>query len=155
MAKGNLQRCLQVVFRWEGGFVNHPKDPGGPTKFGITQATLSHELGRRASISDVQALTLAMACQIYRKKYWNLIEGEALSLGVDLIALDIAVNSGPGRALSWLKKTEALSPLDRIKALHRRRLGFWRGLKAYATFGNGWENRERDVFSTALKMAGG
>lgn len=152
MAAGNLNACLDVVFRWEGGFVNHPKDPGGPTNMGITLATLSHERGRRATIDDVRRLTRAEAAEIYRKKYWNLVEGDALPAGVDLLAMDIAVNSGPGRALPWLKESANLPPLPRIKALDRRRRSFWRRLRTFATFGRGWLNRQDDVVKNALRM---
>lgn len=152
MAKGHLNACLETVFKWEGGYVNHPKDPGGPTNRGITQATLSHERGQRASIDDVRNLTRAEAAEIYRKKYWNLIQGEALPAGVDLLALDIAVNSGPGRALSWLNETAGLSPPARLARLDRKRRRFWQGLKTFCFFGQGWMNRENDVYRAARAM---
>lgn len=154
MAMGNLNRCLDIVFKWEGGFVNHPKDPGGPTNRGITLATLSHERGRRATVGDVRNLTQDEAAEIYRKKYWNLIEGDALPAGVDLLAMDIAVNSGTGRALDWLKDTAHLPPVQQIKTLDARRRAFWRRLKTFITFGRGWNNREDDLLKNALKMAG-
>jgi len=153
MAAGNLNRALDAVFKWEGGFANHPKDPGGPTNMGITQATLSHERGRRATVGDVRNLTRAEAAEIYRKKYWNLIQGDALPAGVDLLALDIAVNSGPGRALNWLKQTANQAPLKRIDAIDRLRRGFWARLRIYKVFGRGWTNRENDIYRAALALA--
>ena len=57
MAAGNFEACLKFVLQFEGGFVNNPKDPGGPTNLGVTQATLSGFLGRQATIDEVKALT--------------------------------------------------------------------------------------------------
>ena len=55
MAAGNFEACLKFVLQFEGGFVNNPKDPGGPTNLGVTQATLSGFLGRQATIDEVKA----------------------------------------------------------------------------------------------------
>jgi lysozyme family protein len=144
--------------RWEGGstYTNNPKDPGGPTKYGITIATLSHDLGRKATIGEVANMTIETASAIYRKKFWNTIDGDRLANGVDMIAFDIAVNSGPGRALNWLSATYALSnnPRSRIMALDKMRRGFWRHLGIFPFFGKGWFRRENDVFSNATQLAG-
>jgi lysozyme family protein len=139
---------------WEGGFVSLRSDPGGPTNLGITIATLSHELGRKATIADVKNLSIPTATEIYRKKFWNTIDGDALPNGVDLIAMDIAVNSGPGRALQWLSQTANLHPVERIKALDKLRVGFWRALRTFPVFGKGWLRRETDILARALRMAG-
>ena len=104
MAAVNFDSCLARTLKFEGGYVNNPHDPGGPTNMGITIATLSHELGRAATIAEVKTMSRATAATIYRKKYWNLINGDKLPRGVDLLAFDIAVNSGIGRVLPWLQK---------------------------------------------------
>lgn len=152
--KTNFDACLKFTLSFEGGYVNHPSDPGGATKYGITRATLSHDLGRAATIADVKNLSAARAAAIYRKKYWNLIGGDDLPAGVDLIAFDIAVNSGPGLALQWLGLTKKLTPPARVAWLHDRRMKFYRGLKTFATFGKGWTRRENACFALASQMAG-
>jgi len=151
MTAANFQNCLAFTLHYEGGFSDNPRDPGGPTNLGVTIATLSHELGRAATIAEVKALTVAQVTPIYRKKFWNLIDGDALPAGVDLIAFDIAVNSGPGRALQWLAKTANTSPRDRVLALHKLRVGFWRSLPIFATFARGWMTRETACLAAALK----
>lgn len=35
----NFETVMQMVFGSEGGFSNHPKDKGGRTNYGVTQAT--------------------------------------------------------------------------------------------------------------------
>lgn len=148
----NFGRALAFALQFEGGYVNHPRDPGGPTNMGITIATLSHELGRRATISDVRNITREQAASIYRKKYWNAINGDALPAGVDMLAFDIAVNSGVGRALQWLEATKALQPRPRVEALDKRRVGFYRALRTFPTFGKGWLRRETAAFAVAKAL---
>jgi lysozyme family protein len=59
---------LAAILRREGGFVNHPADRGGPTHYGITQATLQAWRGRAVSEEDVRALSVEEAKAIYRAR---------------------------------------------------------------------------------------
>lgn len=154
MAARNYDAILNAVLRFEGGFANHPRDPGGPTNLGITQATLSRHLGRQASITDVRNLSRETAAAIYRKSYWDAIGGDQLAPGVDALAMDIAVNSGSGRARQWLAESANMTADDRIRYLDRRRRSFWRALKTFAVFGKGWMRRENAMLALALKLDG-
>lgn len=153
--KQNFDLCFAETLRWEGGarFTNNPRDPGGPTKYGVTIATLSHELGRQATVADVINMTYDTAATIARKRYWNTIGGDNLPAGVDMEAFDIAYNSGPGRVLPWLYRPVNENTLDWIHFLHIRRMSFWRRLRAWAYFHAGWTNRENDVYAHALRLA--
>lgn len=158
--QSNFTACLDLTLKFEGGYVNNPRDPGGPTNMGITIVTLSHELGRAATISDVMNLSRtpegrALVESIYRKKYWNLIGGDSLAAGVDAMAFDIAVNSGPGRVMPWLEATTNTTGQYRVRALDGKRRSFWRALATFVTFGRGWMARENTLLAAALKMAGG
>ena len=132
--------------------MDHPKDPAGPTNHGITISTLSHELGRRATRTDVRNINIITAKSIFKKRYWNVVNGDALPSGVDLMLFDVAVNSGPGRAEQFDAKCGNLPPKDRIIALDRLRMGFYRRLSTWAVFGKGWTRRERACVELALKM---
>jgi len=94
MAAGNFEKCLKFTLQFEGGFVNNPKDPGGPTNLGVTQATLSNFIGRQASIAEVKALTAATVAPIYKLKFWDHVGGDNLPEGVDLTYI-----GRPGRAM--------------------------------------------------------
>jgi len=133
-------------------YVDNPRDPGGPTKYGITIATLSHELRRQATPADVRNISLNMAARIYRAKYWNAIGADNLPTGVDLLAFDICVNMGCGRALQFLAETKGLTPHDRVMRLDALRLGFWKRLAIWASFHNGWTRRETACKAEALKL---
>src|SRR5262245_15160238 len=75
MAAGNFEACLKFVLQFEGGFVNNPADPGGPTNLGVTQTTLSAFLGRHATVDEVKALTPEKVAPIYRFRFWDHVQG--------------------------------------------------------------------------------
>jgi lysozyme family protein len=171
--------CLQEVLRHEGGYADHPGDPGGATNFGITIRTLASwrgvspwwSLGKDA----VKALTREEAGEIYRKRYWDAVGGDALPAGLDLAVFDFAVNSGPARAVKALQMLLGVTAdglvgpvtLGAVKAriaeggvaaliaaLCAGRLGFLRTLATFTTFGRGWTSRVEAVRRAALTMAG-
>jgi lysozyme family protein len=170
MAAGSFERALALVLELEGGFVDHPRDPGGATKFGITRATLAEARGRPASVADIRALTRAEAAAIYRRLYWREAGCDALPPGLDLATFDLAVHSGPQRALRLLqgvlglKQDGVVGPATRaaaeradarhlILALTRERFALLRRLETWPTFGRGWSARVRRVEATALALA--
>ena len=83
--------------------MNDPQDPGGVTDFGITLATLSHWLGRPATVNGLVALPSVDKLAIYRVLFWNVIQGDALPSGLDLVVFDMAVNGGPKRGAEILQ----------------------------------------------------
>jgi lysozyme family protein len=96
--------ALERVLFWEGGFSNHPDDPGGPTNYGITQRTLSHFRGRFVHEEELRSLTPADAAPLYEKEYWRECRCQELPDGVDLLVFDCAVNQGPDRAKRLLQR---------------------------------------------------
>ena len=165
--------CVAEVLRHEGGYVDHLRDPGGCTHRGITQRTLEGWRREPVTCADVRALTEAEARAIYRAHYWNAVRGDDLPAGLDLIALDAAVNSGRRRAVLWLQEAlggiavdGVIGPqtLRAVRRAHDRaaviaqacdlRLAFLRSLPTWPDFGRGWQRRVRAVRQTALAMAG-
>lgn len=162
--------ALAEILRHEGGYVDHPSDPGGATNRGVTLGTLSDWLGRPATKTEVRALTVADVAPIYRARYWNAVKADDLSPGVDLMVFDLAVNSGPSRAAKFLQevvgatadgvigpatvaKANAMNPADVIAGMRARRERFYRGLATFPTFGKGWMRRLDDVTAKAKEMA--
>lgn len=168
MAKGNLAKCLDVVLEHEGGWSDHPKDPGGATMKGITLATY-RRYKPNATKADLRAITTAEIETIYRDGFWKPVRGDALPVGLDLATFDPSVNSGPGRAAKWLQaavgvKVDGDVGPDTIKAvlqadvraaivkLCAKRLSFMQGLKIWDTFKRGWSRRVADVEAKAVAM---
>ncbi len=170
MASDNFAAALTHVFRHEGGYVDHPLDPGGATNRGVTRATLAAFRGRPVSKAEVMALSVEEASLIYRRLYWDKVAAGALPAGVDLVVFDAAVNSGPARAARWLQAelgvaadgvvgpvTLAAARAAQAPALigsySRRRLSFMQRLPTWRAFGRGWSRRVREVEAAALAMA--
>lgn len=160
--KSTFDEALEVVFRHEGGYVDHPADPGGATKFGITLATLSQWRGRATTKADVKALRKDEAATIYRARYWNAVRGDELPAGVDLALFDFAVNSGPSRAISTLQEVlgvpvdgrlgpVTMAALDAnpagttVRVICGRRIAFLRRLATFPVFGRGWMRRVENI----------
>ncbi len=171
MTTSNFARALDIVLQYEGGYVNHPADPGGPTNLGITMATLRAYRGRHVDFSDVRNLTKAEAGQIYRQNYWDKIHGDELPSGVDFAVFDFGVNSGPGTAAKFLQHALGVpadgaigpvtlaaankaNPAVLINRYMDARLDYLESLRTWPTFGKGWTSRVAAVRREALKMAG-
>lgn len=165
-----FELCLEVVLDEEGGFSNHPEDPGRATMMGITQETLAAWRQAPVTPDDVRALTREEAHEIYRANYWNAMRCDDLPRGVDVMVFDFGVNAGPAtsvRALQraagaepdgavgalTLRAVRASDPRALVEALVAARLEYYRRLKKYETFGKGWESRVAEVRKHALLMA--
>lgn len=143
----------------EGGYVDHPKDPGGATDRGITQKTYdawNRRLGRPRK--SVRGISKAEAEQIIEFQYMDAVRADALPSGLDYTMSDYSVNSGPGRAAKDLQRVlgvkadgvigvhtlaavAAHDTQDLIVALCRRRMSFLKSLKHWPAFGKGWTRR--------------
>jgi lysozyme family protein len=106
--KDLLDDALTLIFGHEGGYVNVKTDRGGPTKYGVTQRTLSNYLGRKATIEDVKLLTMSTAEKIYRNDYAKVIRFDDLPAGLDYAVLDFAIHSGPKTAVQELQRVLGL-----------------------------------------------
>lgn len=171
--------CLAEVLRQEGGFSDHPLDPGGATNMGITRRTLAR--WRNVSpwwklpVGDVKVLAQPEVEAIYHALYWTRCNADALPRGLDLAVFDFAVNSGPERAIKTLQGQLGVTAdgyigpitLNALKAqialrgtaglivaLCNGRLGFLQRLAITATFGPGWSRRVLEIRALALRMAG-
>lgn len=168
MVWATYDAAMARVFADEGGYSNHPNDPGGPTNFGITIFDVRKYYKSGATAEDVRTLPKSVAADIYRKHYAIPMRYDDLPAGVDYSVLDAAINSGVGRAPVWLAK--ALNVVARpigdlivpakayadkvalIKSYWAIRLGFLHSLKTWKTFGLGWGRRCANGEAAAVRM---
>ena len=167
----DFDKAVQRILRWEGGYVDHPEDPGGATNRGITQATLSSWRGRPVSKDEVRALTVGETKAIYRARYWDRVRGDELPAPLAVMAFDTAVLSGPSAAAKALQRAIGANPDGAIGPLtiaaaraadlrqsvgrfYDERLAFLQRLSHWPTFGRGWKRRLDDARDIALEEVG-
>ena len=172
--KGNFDPCLRIVLKHEGGYVNHPQDPGGRTNLGVTQRVYEDWIGHPVSEKIMRGLTVQHVTKLYKVKYWDVVCGDEIPSGLDLCVFDFGVNAGTNRAARYLQRMvgakedgvigpKTLSLLDQYVRTHGReravmdyqdrRREYYKLLKTFPTFGKGWLNRVRDVERDAIAMA--
>lgn len=162
----------------EGGYSNHPSDPGGSTYRGVTQRTYdAYRKVRTLPTRDVRQMTAAEYTDIYKTFYWNPCGGPSLPSGVDYAVFDAAVNSGVRQSIKWLQRAlkgqglyqdgsidgqfgvqtrEAVMEADILQLIQdicNQRLWFLQKLETWPVFGKGWGRRVADVRRVSLVMA--
>ena len=163
-------KSLDMVLHHEGGFVDHPDDPGGATNKGITHKTYADFLDRPLEdVSELKNIPKEHVQKIYKTGYWDAVRGDELPAGVDFCIFDWAVNSGPRRAAKALQKAAgatvdgAIGPMtvaavnaadaaQIIEDVTKEREEFYRSLRTFDTFGKGWLRRNKETRDFALEM---
>ena len=175
---GVFERAFRIVVGEEGGFGANPADPGNwtggqcgagrclGTKFGISASSYP--------LLDIAGLTLDGARLIYRRDYWDRVQGDALPPPLALLVFDAAVNNGVGRSARWLQiavgvRTDGVIGPETLAAVLARsgkgaglmsefqaqRLAFMAGLPTWRTFGLGWARRLCRLPFDAIEMTTG
>ena len=167
--KVNYDKCLETILHHEGGYVNHPKDPGGETNLGVTKRVYEEHGGTK----DMKDLTVEDVAPIYKKGYWDKMKGDDLPGGLDLCVFDFGVNAGPGRAAKFLQQMigttvdggigpNTLAKLEEyvrengehesVKKYQEMRQKYYEGLSTFSTFGKGWTRRVEETTKLALDI---
>lgn len=150
----NFDRAFDLLMTHEGGFSNHPDDPGGATMYGVTEA-VARENGYTGHMKD---FLLEDAKHIYRKKYWDACQCDVMPEPIQYPLFDAAVNSGPAQAIKWLqsaagvkvdgslgpvtKHAVAMAPTMVLRQqMIGKRLRFMTELKNWPSFSKGWSRR--------------
>jgi lysozyme family protein len=154
MSTAKFRRCHDVTKQWEGGWSDHPADPGGKTMYGVTEAVYHAWLRKRGKpIRPVRQITFSEAEQIYFDEYWEPCGGPTLAVGVDLATYDASVNSGLSRGREWLLASIGGPDHETVKRLCAKRLSFMQSLKIWNTFGRGWAHRVADIEAKGVAWA--
>lgn len=167
--QNNWIKCLETILHHEGGYVNHPKDPGGETNLGVTKRVYEDFGGTK----DMKDLTREDVEPIYKKNYWDRVRGDDLPEGLDLCVFDFGVNAGTGRAAKYLQTLigtvadggigpNTLKKLgefveenglnETIKMYQTERQKYYESLSTFDTFGKGWTRRVVETTRLALEM---
>lgn len=146
----DFEAAFQRLLRFEGGFSDHPDDPGGETKFGISKAAFPDV--------DIKALTMDDAMRLYYDHYWIPSKSGQLHPQHRYIHFDTAVNMGVGRAAHILQyaaqvkqdgiigpitlnEAWKMNPSKLLRRYAAKRLRDYADLGSFTTFGRGWTRR--------------
>jgi lysozyme family protein len=158
----NFDQAFDALLKHEGGYSDHAADPGGKTRYGVTEA-VAREVGYRG---EMRELPLELAKRIYRERYWDAVKADQLPDAVRYLVFDAAVNSGVKQAARWLQRAVnvkddgVIGPMTLLaanqsnpEALVRRylsqRLRFMSDLANWPAFGRGWARRIADLMEAA------
>jgi lysozyme family protein len=150
----DFNRAFDLLITHEGGFSNHPDDPGGATMYGVTEA-VARANGYTGAMRD---LTLDFAKSVYRKMYWDACRCDQMPDVIRYPLFDGAVNSGPRQAIKWLQAAAGVKPDGIIGPITQQtvnvlpaqvtrqkmignRLRFMTELRNWPSFSKGWARR--------------
>ena len=163
----DFKECLDLVLKSEGGFVNHPSDPGGMTNLGVTKRVWQEYTGHEADEKEMRSLTPEKVAPLYEQRYWRQC-GNGLPRGLNFLVFSMGINSGTGRSIKLLQQSlgcvvdgaigpktrELISSSDVSKLIAKfseTRREFYRSLNNPA-FEKGWLSRVDKEEKEALNM---
>jgi lysozyme family protein len=175
MVEANFKRSYDRVSIYEGGYVDHPRDPGGPTNRGIIQRVYDgYRRGKGLESRSVRQITDAEVRDIMKRQYWDRAQCGRLPAGVDFVVFDGAINSGPSQSVKWLQRALGTVRVDGdigettidaanahpdhdalIAEILRRRLAMLQSLRTWDAFGRGWSARIASVKAIGQAWASG
>ena len=165
----NFQKSLALLLKSEGGFVNHPSDPGGMTNLGVTRRAWESYVQRQVDEAEMRGLTPEIVAPFYKARYWDACKCDQLPLGVDYAVFDFAVNAGVSRASKTMQAALGTAadgivgpatlgvavnadPDEFLEKFSAAKEHFYRGLQTFDVFGKGWLRRVSEVKQTAEGM---
>lgn len=165
----NFPASLALVLKAEGGFVNHPRDPGGMTNLGVTRNVWRDWVKRDVDEAEMRSLTPELVAPLYKANYWDACKCSDLPRGVDYCVFDSAVNMGSSRAAKLLQTAlgvtadgsigratiaaaTAADPVELLEAFSLGKEAFYQSLPTFGVFGKGWLNRVAHVQAAAEGM---
>lgn len=157
----SFEPAMRAVLGWEGDYSNHPDDPGGKTKYGISKKAYPK--------IDLRKLTKDEARKIYRRDYWDACGCNDLPSGLDVIVFDSAVNCGVLNAVHWLQQAtgtkvdgivgpktkaaaKAADPRGALREIVALRGQHYGSLETFEQYGLGWMRRLADMHQRALNL---
>jgi lysozyme family protein len=164
--RDNFAKAYRKTIAAEGGFSQHPLDPGGATMKGVTLKTYSAHLGRQVTVEELKAIPEEHLLAIYGQGYWDKCRCDDLPSGLDVCVFDWAVNSGPRRAVRALQELAGVTPdgdmgpktlaavaswwayygpKTCIAMYQNERMEYLEDLPTFKVFGNGWTKRVIDM----------
>ena len=156
----NFDQAFEKLLGHEGDFSDHKDDPGGATRWGVTEA-VARANGYSGEMRDFPQMA---AKHIYRREYWDAIRADDLPPALRYAVFDGAVNSGNAQSIKWLQRAvgvvddgrvgpqtmaqaRAAPPDAVLRRMLAERLRFMTNLKVWPAFSRGWARRIADLMT--------
>lgn len=173
MARSNFPAALKELLIHEGGYSDHPADPGGRTNLGVTQRVYEAWVKHPVDEKIMRSLTVDHVRALYKANYWDALKADDLPIGLDLCVFDFGVNAGVGRGARYLQRLVGVRQdgvigpatlaavreyviqnglAGAINAYQDSRVDYYKQLRTFKTFGRGWLRRVEEVRKEALRM---
>lgn len=157
-----FKKLINRVLAHEGGYTNDPRDPGnwtgGKVKVGVLKGTKFGIAANTYPNLDIKNLTRDQAIAIYKRDFWDAVDGDRLHPHFAFQALDAAVNHGVKRAIQWIQQMagvkvdgyigpvthgalEKMDIRDMVLLYNAIRIEFYTSLSTWSTYGKGWTRR--------------
>jgi len=142
----SFDAALEFVLRWEGGYVNDVRDPGGETNMGISKRAYPRE--------DIKGMTRERAAVLYKRDYWAKAGCDTLPPALALLVFDTSVNCGVASALAILRlaRKAGAGLHAQTREYTVRRIVRYASLAAFKTYGTGWVRRALDACCVAMAI---
>nr|WP_227553448.1 glycosyl hydrolase 108 family protein [Acinetobacter baumannii] len=145
---------MKRVLQHEGGYVNHPSDPGGETNYGITKS-VARQYGYKGSMKDIP---MDIVEKIYKNQYWDAMSCDSFPFSVGFQLFDAAVNHGQLNARKLLQRAVGVKDdgivgsltlaavrkqpqFALISLFNSKRIEFYTKISTFNAFGKGWMAR--------------
>ncbi len=142
------------MLQHEGGYVNHPSDPGGETNYGITKS-VARQYGYKGSMKDIP---MDIVEKIYKNQYWDAMSCDSFPFSVGFQLFDAAVNHGQLNARKLLQRAVGVKDdgivgsltlaavrkqpqFALISLFNSKRIEFYTNISTFNAFGKGWMAR--------------
>jgi lysozyme family protein len=167
--QSNWQKSFEMMLASEGGYVNHPSDPGGMTNLGVTKRVWEEWTGRESNEAEMRALTPELVETLYKVRFWDACRCDEMPSGINYLVFDFAVNAGPSQSAKILQAAvgvpadgvigpvtlaavKAQDPDWLIEQFSQAKEDFYRSLGTFETFGKGWLDRIEQVKVKSISM---
>lgn len=157
----NFDEAFNHLLGHEGGYSNHPDDPGGETNWGVTKV-VARQHGYEGLMKD---MPVGVAKAVYRKSYWDAVQADNLPPAIRYAVFDAAVNSGVGTSVRWLQQSvgatpdgvlgpktlaaiNEVNPDGLLRRMLAKRLTAMTSMSGWPSFSKGWARR----VATLLEM---
>ena len=158
----NFDAAFHKLLGHEGDFSDHPNDPGGATRWGVTE-----RVARSSGYTgDMRNYPIERAKQVYKTQYWDAVRADEIPAGLRYALFDGAVNSGGRQSIQWLQRALGVADDGQIggvtlaaahasdaslvaRKMLAQRLRFMTNLQNWPSFSRGWARRIADLMEVA------